>query len=170
MSNAVMHRAALGSHRYVPMSGLAAILLATSGLGAQGAAPTASTMQWTPAPGLFPRGAQMAVVSGDPFKPVLLTVLLAMPDGYKMPPHFHPTEHVEVKQGTFLVGMGDKFELKNAMPLVAGDTGTAPAGMHHYAAAKGATIVSVTIMGPYVMTYVNPHDEPWGTFPYGYSR
>jgi len=83
----------------------------------------------------------------------------------------HPTdEHVEVKQGTFLVGLGDKFDLRKATPMAVGDTGTAPAGMHHYAAAKGATIVSLTMMGPYVMTYVNPHDEPWGTFPYGYSR
>jgi hypothetical protein len=24
------------------------------------------------------------------------------------------------------------------------------------------------MMGPYVMTYVHPSDEPWGVFPYGY--
>ena len=111
----------------------------------------------------------MALLSGDPFKPVLLKVLLSMPDGYKMPPHFHPAdEHLEVKQGAFLVGMGDRFDLKKAMRMVAGDTGTAPAGMHHYAAARGPTIVSMTMMGPYVITYVHPNDEPWGTFPYGY--
>jgi len=28
------------------------------------------------------------------------------------------------------------------------------------AAAKGATIVSVTAMGPFAMTYVNPADDP----------
>ena len=111
----------------------------------------------------------MALLSGDPFKAAPLTVLLSMPDGYKMPPHFHLTdEHVEVKQGTFLVGMGDKFDLKKTRPMAVGDTGTAPAGLHHYAAAKGATIVFVTMMGPYVMTYVHPNDEPWGVFPYGY--
>jgi len=33
---------------------------------------------------------------------------------------------------------------------------------------EGATIVAVTIMGPYIMTYVHPKDEPWGVFPYGY--
>ena len=49
-----------------------------------------------------------------------------------------------------------------------GDTATAPAGMHHYAVARGATIVSVTILGPYIITYVYPKDEPWGVFPYGY--
>jgi hypothetical protein len=40
--------------------------------------------------------------------------------------------------------------------------------MHHFAMAKGVTTVSVTMMGPYVMTYVRPADEPWGVFPYGY--
>lgn len=30
-------------------------------------------------------------------------------------------------------------------------------------AAQGASI-----MGPYIMTYVHPKDEPWGVFPYGY--
>jgi hypothetical protein len=90
-------------------------------------------------------------------------------DVYKMLPHFHPAaEQVEVKQGVFLVGVGDKFDLKKTVRMAVGDTVTAAAGMHHYAAAKGATIVSVTMMGPYVMTYVSPHDEPWGTFPYGY--
>jgi hypothetical protein len=31
------------------------------------------------------------------------TIELSMPGGYRMPPHFHPTdERVEVKQGTLL--------------------------------------------------------------------
>jgi hypothetical protein len=46
----------------------------------------------------------MALISGDPVKPVLLTALLSMPDGYRIPPHSHPTDElVEVKQGVFLV-------------------------------------------------------------------
>ena len=39
-----------------------------------------------------------------------------MPAGYKFPPHFHPTtEMVTVKKGTFLVGMGDTFDV--AVPI-----------------------------------------------------
>jgi quercetin dioxygenase-like cupin family protein len=148
---------------------LIVLLLAAASLAAQGSSPPATAVQWAPAPALFPRGAQMAVLSGDPFKPVVLKVLIAMPDGYRMPPHFHPTdEHVEVRQGTFLVGMGDKLDVKKTIPLAVGDSATAPAGMHHYFLTKGATIVSVTIMGPYILTYVHPKDEPWGVFPYGY--
>jgi quercetin dioxygenase-like cupin family protein len=148
----------------------AALLLAAVGLSAQRPA-IAPPSQWSPAPLLFPRGARIAVISGDPFKPESLTTQLSFPDGYRMPPHFHPfDEHVEVLQGTFLVGVGDKFDLQKMQPLAAGDTATAPAGVHHYAAAKGPTIISVSVMGPYVIDYVNHNDQPWSqsTFPYGY--
>jgi quercetin dioxygenase-like cupin family protein len=145
------------------------LLLAASSVAAQGSPPPPPAVQWVPAPALFPRGAQMAVLSGDPFKPVVLKVLLSMPDGYRMPPHFHAAdEHIEVRQGALLVGMSDKLDLRKTTPLAVGDTGTAPAGLHHFAVAKGATIISMTMMGPYVMTYVHPSDEPWGVFPYGY--
>jgi quercetin dioxygenase-like cupin family protein len=153
----------------IPVVALIVLLLAASAAAAQGSSPAGQAVQWVPAPALFPRGAQMAVLSGDPFQPVVLKVLISMPDGYRMPPHFHATdEHVEVRQGTFLVGMGDKLDARKTIPLAVGDTATAPAGMHHYSVARGATIVSVTIMGPYIMTYVHPRDEPWGVFPYGY--
>jgi len=153
----------------IPVVALVVLPLAAASLAAQSSSPPAPAVRWVPAPALFPRGAQIAVLSGDPFKPVVLKVLVSMPDGYRMPPHFHATdEHVEVRQGTFLVGMGDKLDARKTIPLAAGDTATAPAGMHHYFVTKGATIVSVTIMGPYVLTYVHPRDEPWGVFPYGY--
>jgi quercetin dioxygenase-like cupin family protein len=103
----------------------------------------------------------MAVVRGDPGKAAPFTVQLALPDGYRIPPHFHPTDEiVVVKQGTFLVGMGDSLDLSKTKTMKAGDKGQVPAQMHHYAAAKGATIVSVTAMGPFAMTYVNPADDP----------
>ena len=52
--------------------------------------------------------------------------------------------------------MGDKLDLKKTRPLAVGDSGTAPGGMHYYAAARGPTIIRVTMMGPYVISYVNP--------------
>ena len=152
-----------------PVVALIVLLLAASSVAAQGSSLAEQAVRWMPAPALFPRGAQVAVLSGDPFKPVVLKVLISMPDGYRMPPHFHATdEHVEVRQGTFLVGMGDKLDVKKTLALAVGDTATAPAGTHHFFVTKGVTIVSVTIMGPYVLTYVHPRDEPWGVFPYGY--
>jgi quercetin dioxygenase-like cupin family protein len=110
------------------------------------------------------------VVSGDPTGPGRSTIELAMPDGYAMPPHFHPTdERVEVKQGTLLVGMGDRLDVRKTLALAVGDTAVAPAGIHHYSVAKGATVVAVTFIGPYTITYVHAYQAPrQGSFPNGY--
>ena len=103
----------------------------------------------------------MAVVSGDPSKAVPFTIQLAMPDGYRLAPHFHPTdEAVEVKEGTFLFGAGDTFDVAKTQAMTVGQKGSVAANMHHFAQAKGATVVSVTAMGPFAMTYVNPADDP----------
>ena len=121
-------------------------------------------LTWGPAPAVFPAGAKMAVVSGDPGKDEMFTIQLSMPDGYRIPPHSHPTdEDVKVLKGTLLVGMGDTLDLSKANAIKAGGTGKVPAKMHHYAAAKGATQISVTAMGPFAMTYVNPADDPQTT-------
>jgi quercetin dioxygenase-like cupin family protein len=118
-------------------------------------------LSWGPAPAVFPEGAKMAVVSGDPGKAAPFTVELAFPDGYKIPPHFHPTdEAVEVKKGTFLVGMGDVLDVSKTNAMKTGAKGQVPAKAHHYGVAQGATVVSITAMGPFAMTYVNPADDP----------
>jgi hypothetical protein len=67
---------------------------------------------------------------------------------------------VQVKKGTFLVGMGDTFDAAKTKPMKVGEKGTVPAQMHHFAMAKVATTVSVSAMGPFAMTYVNPADNP----------
>lgn len=121
----------------------------------------APKLQWGPAPAVFPKGARMAVVSGDPGKAAMFTIQLSMPSGYRIPPHFHPTdERVQVKKGTFLVGMGDKLDLAATKGMQAGDTGSIPANMHHFAVTKRATVVEVSAMGPFAMTYVHPEDDP----------
>jgi hypothetical protein len=105
----------------------------------------------------------MAVVSGDPSKKAPFTVQLSMPAGYKVPPHFHPTaELVEVKSGTLLMGMGDAFDLSKAQAMVVGAKTIVPAKLHHFASTKGATVIAVTALGPFALTYVNPADDPQG--------
>ncbi len=120
-----------------------------------------SKLTWGAAPPAFPAGAKMAVVKGDPGKAEMFTVALSFPDGYKIPPHFHPTdEAVTVKEGTFLVGMGDTLDVSKTNAMKAGDSGKVPAEHHHYAVTRGETTVQVTAMGPFAMTYVNPADDP----------
>lgn len=118
-------------------------------------------LNWGPAPAIFPPGALMAVLQGNPGSNALFTVRLRLPDGYKIPPHTHPTdENVTVVSGTFRVGMGTTFDLATTATLGAGGFVTAPANSAHFAAAQGATVVQVHAMGPFVMTYVNPADTP----------
>lgn len=136
---------------------LAMLLLASFPIAALAQAP----LKWGAAPAVFPRGAQMAVVHGDPGRAGPFTVHLRMPDGYRIPPHFHPTdEHIRVRSGTFLMGMGDRMD-RNAMTrLSRGRARNMKANMHHYAMAQGPTTVEVSANGPFAMSYVNPADAP----------
>jgi quercetin dioxygenase-like cupin family protein len=143
----------------------AALLMAVSA-GCSSSSPSVATfpessLHWGPAPSIFPAGAQMAVLEGDPGGTGLFTVRLRLPDGYKIQPHTHPTdENVTVVTGTFLVGMGSTFDANAATTLLAGAFVTAPANQAHFAAARGETIVQVHALGPFAMTYVNPADTP----------
>jgi quercetin dioxygenase-like cupin family protein len=131
-------------------------------LSAQAAAATTDTsLHWGPAPAAFPKGATMAVLKGDPSKAEPFTVELSLPRGYVIPPHFHPTdETVTVQQGVLLVGMGDVFDPAKTKTLKVGGSHTIPAQAHHFAATSGATVIMVSAMGPFAMTYVNPADDP----------
>lgn len=145
----------------------AALLLMITGAGVSAQLPSRShvasqpDIKWGPAPAVFPPGAGMAVLQGNPAGTDLFTVRLRFPNGYKIAPHTHPTdENVTVISGTFRVGMGTTFDAKGAMALAAGGFVTAPANQAHYAAAQGVTVVQVHALGPFAMTYVNPSNAP----------
>jgi hypothetical protein len=119
------------------------------------------SLTWGPAPAAFPAGAKMAVESGDPSKSGEFVVRLSFPAGYKIPPHWHPTaEHVHIRSGEFLVGMGDALDQSKTMKMAAGDTGSIGAKMHHFAIAPVPTVLSIRAEGPFAMTYVNAADDP----------
>jgi hypothetical protein len=78
-------------------------------------------------------------------------------------------EQVEVRQGSLLVTMGERSDVRKADTLRTGDRAFAPAGAHHYWVALGPTVVALTFDGPYTITYVNAYEAPRGTaFPSGY--
>src|SRR5713226_8801385 len=80
------------------------------------------TLKWAPAPNSLPSGAEVAVLDGDMSKKgSLFTIRIRMPDGYKVPPHFHPAdEHVTVLSGALYMGLGDKVDPSTAMEMRAG--------------------------------------------------
>ena len=146
---------------------LVAVLL--SGVAAAGVASAAEmhkvikadAVQWGPAPPQLPKGAQLAVLSGDPGKSGLYIVRAKMPDGYAVPAHWHKrAENVTVISGTFNIGMGDKLDKAKGEALGPGGYFGAAPKMRHYAWATGETVIEISGLGPFDITYVDPKEDP----------
>ena len=123
---------------------------------------TPDELKWGPAPPSMPSGAQAAVVAGDPTKAgSAYTIRAKLPDGYKVPPHWHPVdENVTVLEGTLAVGLGEKFDQSTGHDLTAGSYARMQKGVRHFAWAKGDTVIQVHGVGPFEIVYVNPADDP----------
>src|SRR2546428_14170910 len=121
---------------------------------------TPAEAKWGDPPPVFEKGASFTVVSGNPGEAGVFVVRLKMPAGYKIAPHWHPTdEHVTVLSGTFSLGMGEKFDQAALKDLSAGSYASMPAEMRHFATTKGATTIQVDGLGPFAVNYVNPADD-----------
>lgn len=122
--------------------------------------PLAGT-KWTDGPASLPKGAKIAVLEGDPAKEGPFVFRVKVPDGYRVPPHTHPkVERITVIQGTFNIGMGEKFDEKATQPMPTGTYGYWPAGMTHFVWAKSETVLQFHGEGPWTINYVNPADDP----------
>ncbi len=118
-------------------------------------------VKWGAPPPAFRPGAKFAVISGDPGTAGPFTVRLKLPAGYRISPHWHPTdENVTVISGTFSLGMGDKFDRASTTTLTAGGYALLPAEMRHFAWTRGGATVQVHGTGPFVLNYVNAADDP----------
>jgi quercetin dioxygenase-like cupin family protein len=124
---------------------------------------TPDTLKWADVPAL-PKGAQNAILVGDPAKPGELYVTrLKLPANYQIPPHTHPyaTQILTVMSGSLGLGMGEKFEKKGELSkpgTVLEHLGKSP---HYVWTGPEETIVQATGIGPAVgIDYVNPADDP----------
>lgn len=122
---------------------------------------SSSALKWGDAPPSLPPGARLAVVSGDPTKTGPFTLRAQVPAGYRVPGHWHPTdEHLTVLSGTVSLGMGDKFDEAALKNVSVGGYVLMPAEMRHFFLARTAATFQVHGMGPFVVNYVNPADDP----------
>ena len=123
--------------------------------------PNAAALKWMPAPPSLPKGAQMAVLYGDPTKTGPFVIRLKLPAYYAIPAHRHPTtENVTVLNGTLFAGMGDKLDRTASKPFVAGGFAALPAQMNHFAWTKTPAVIQVEAEGPFTFAYVNAADDP----------
>lgn len=122
---------------------------------------TPDQMNWGPAPPALPPGAQLAVLEGNPSKPGVFAIRVKFPDGYRVPPHWHPTdEKVLVLQGSLGLGVGDKFNQAAGHVMPAGSYASMPKRLRHYAWAVGETEIQISGLGPFQVIYVNAADDP----------
>ncbi len=117
-------------------------------------------VQWADIPSL-PGGAKIAVLEGPLTEAVPFTFRIKFPANYQVPPHWHPAiERVTVLSGTLHLGVGDTFDQAKAKALPAGSISIMEPKINHFAWTSEETIVQLSGMGPWGITYVNPADDP----------
>jgi quercetin dioxygenase-like cupin family protein len=117
---------------------------------------TPSSIHWQAGTGPL-KGTQVAVLAGDPSKAGLYIVRVRVPSGLVFAPHFHrEAENVTVLQGMLMVGLGNTVVKSKMTALPAGSFVMVPPNVHHYAMAKGLTIIEITGMGPRTMIPLKP--------------
>lgn len=122
---------------------------------------TPDQISWGSMPAGLPSGAQSVVLSGDPGKNEPFVIRIKAPGGYAVPPHSHSKdEDVTVISGRVGLLEGEKLEKKADKLLPAGSFVHMPAGMKHYAWTEEDSIVQISGMGPFDITYVNAQDDP----------
>ena len=116
--------------------------------------------RWGPGPSFLPKGAKLAVISGNPGAAGPFVIRLRFPPGYAVPPHSHPAdEHVTVIQGALELGMGANVHSRTQI-LHDGASIVAPANMNHFASTAVGATVQISMRGPFAINYANPRDDP----------
>jgi quercetin dioxygenase-like cupin family protein len=108
----------------------------------------ASDVKWSPHPTV--KGAQLAVLVGDPTKPGPLVMRIKFPPGTRVPPHTHPDDRTyTVLAGEWRLGFGAAFDSTALRSFVAGSLYRLPAGVAHFQeSGPTETIIQINTMGP----------------------
>jgi hypothetical protein len=106
----------------------------------------------------FSPGQWVEKVWGDPDKPGAVFVIRIHNDaGYVVLPHTHPIdENITIVQGSWSLGMGNRFNRSALEPMELGTFGSVPKKMAHFAWSKTETIVQVHGIGPFSSELVDP--------------
>ncbi len=115
---------------------------------------------WKDNPAL-PKGAQVAILLGDPTKAEVIVQRVKFPANYQVPPHTHPyAEVVTVLSGSIGFGMGEKLDKSGEM-VSAGTLNVVPAKHAHFGwTGNEGAILHVQFTGPAGIDYINPADDP----------
>jgi quercetin dioxygenase-like cupin family protein len=108
------------------------------------------------------KGAQTAILVGDPSKAETIVQRVKFPPNYKVAPHTHPyAEVVTVMSGSFGNAMGEKFDPSKGEMYSAGSVFALPAKHPHYVwTTDGEAVVQIHFTGPGGIDFINPADDP----------
>jgi ketosteroid isomerase-like protein/quercetin dioxygenase-like cupin family protein len=118
----------------------------------------ASALAWTDLTAAgFASGAKIALLHGNPSGTGRFVLRLQLPDGYMIPPHWHPgAEYVTVLSGRLDVGAGGVVDMTSTQSYAAGDFAYVPARHAHFGKARGATIIEVSGEAPFALNLGAP--------------
>ena len=120
-----------------------------------------ASIHWGDAPPSLPKGAKLAVLSGDPGKEGPFVLRIKTPANYRIAPHTHTqAEQLTVLSGTLYLGMGEKMDKAHVHALPMGGFHSLPGKTPHYAFTKVPTVIQVNGNGPLDIIYLNPADNP----------
>jgi quercetin dioxygenase-like cupin family protein len=124
------------------------------------AAVSPDALVWKDNPAL-PKGAQIAILVGDPTKAGDVVVQrVKLPPNFLVPPHTHPyAETVTLLTGSVGFGMGEKSDTKGGLSKP-GTLFANPAHAHFVWTGNEEAIVQVQFVGPGGIDYINPADDP----------
>ncbi|MBX6746046.1 MAG: cupin domain-containing protein [Acetobacteraceae bacterium] len=123
----------------LPLAALLAFAPAAAMAASGPVATSPDQMRWGAAPPVLPKGADLALLSGDPGKQGDFVMRLRIPDRYRVPRHWHSmAEHLTVISGTFPAGMGGKLDTPSGTALPPGSYAVMPAREHTLPGAPAA--------------------------------
>lgn len=121
----------------------------------------ADDLEWKSGPPTLPAGAQIAVLEGNPSKEGPFTFRLQLPAGYKIPPHTHDgVQHVTLLSGRAGIGLGEVWDGEKIEYTGPGGYHVLQPGVAHFATVEEDSVIQVHSVGPWVLAYVNPADDP----------
>jgi quercetin dioxygenase-like cupin family protein len=110
---------------------------------------------------LFGSGVQIAVLHGTLNEAVPFVAQVKFAAGVKVPAHSQSaTRHLTVLSGVLNIGLGDGLDTSNTHALGPGSVTIIEPAINHFFWFSEETVVQLQGLGPLVVTYADPADDP----------
>ncbi|HET7448271.1 MAG TPA: cupin domain-containing protein [Methyloceanibacter sp.] len=118
---------------------------------------TPAEIQWGAGQDVLAKGAQVAILYGDPTKDGLFSMRFKLPKGYRVPPRtLSKAGTFTVISGTFRIGMGERVDPTKVRAMPAGSFIALPPGSPHFVSVDEETVVQLNNIGPWELAYSDP--------------